>query len=292
MSGEMVVASQIGGQEFALLKVNPAEIIEIIRENPGGDGLTARDLDRVKIPSGGGAAWELPSLEGGEVAKEFVGVVLLHKNARVFWKQGMEETGGNTPPDCASDDGEHGVGDPGGDCIKCPFAQFGSDIRGGKGQACKQLKQVFVIRPSNIIPLMLSLPPTSLGEAKKYFLRLANVGRHYSSVLTKFSLSKEKNGDGIEYSKVVMSKVADLSGEQTAAFRSIAQTMKPWLEKVKATEEDYVAGEAAPATPAESAPAAAPLDGQTYDTPTQPPAADAPAPAEQAPAVPTDTIPV
>ena len=94
MSGEMVVASQIGGQEFALLKVNPAEIIEIIRENTGGDGLTARDLDRVKIPSGGGAAWELPSLEGGEVAKEFVGVVLLHKNARVFWKQGMEETGG------------------------------------------------------------------------------------------------------------------------------------------------------------------------------------------------------
>lgn len=112
---------------------------------------------------------------------------------------------------------------------------------------------MFVIRPGNIIPIMLALPPTSLQPAKQYFLRLANAGKHYSAVLTRFGLVEDKNGDGVKYSKVVLTKVADLTPEQAQVFRTMSDTMRPWLERVKATVDDYattVSNENASATEA------------------------------------------
>ena len=252
MGNDTTSLARIGDQEFAILKINPREITSIVRENCG-DGISALDLDRVKIPAGGTQAWTIPGLDGDEIVKEFYGVVMFHKAGRVFWEKGIEESGGNSPPDCSSDDGITGVGTPGGDCAQCPFAKFGSDARGGKGQACKQIKQVFVIRPGNIIPVMISLPPTSLRPAKQYFLRLANVGKHYTAVLTRFSLVEDKNADGIKYSKIVMAKVADLTPDQAGLFKRMSDLMRPWLSKVKVASEDY---EAAPTGQPDSEPAA------------------------------------
>ena len=68
------------------------------------DGLTV-SFDRIKIPSGGGIAFELPGEdeETPDSAKEFSGVILFHHQIRGYYRTAY--TGGNNPPDCGSMDG-------------------------------------------------------------------------------------------------------------------------------------------------------------------------------------------
>jgi len=231
----------IENREFAILKANPETLSAIIAENVGSEGLTPFDLDRIKIPSGGGIAWTLPTRNGEVPAKSFEGVIIFHKLGRAYWQEGMEESGGGSPPDCTSDDGQIGIGTPGGQCAKCPLAQFGSDPKGGRRQACKQMKQLFIMRDESLLPVVLTLPPTSLAAAKEFMLRrLAAYGRPFWSVLTRFSLEKDKNKAGIEYAKVNLEVVCDLSPEQSEFFKALKQQLEPTLRQVQITQEDYI----------------------------------------------------
>lgn len=237
----------VGNQEFAILKAEPGKLPALIKDNLGDDNLSAFDLDRIKIPAGGGTAYEVPSLDGETMEKDFAGVIIYHKGGRVYWAE--EFTGQGNPPDCASEDCITGFGNPGGECSQCPFGRFGSDPKGGKGQACKQLKQLFVMRPGDLLPVVVTLPPTSLGAARKFLLRLANNGLPFYAVLVRFSLEKTKNSNGIEYSRVVLSVAERLSPEQAERFKEIRDSLKPHLEQVSVGSDDYVTDE----EPAEAA---------------------------------------
>jgi hypothetical protein len=63
-----------------------------------------------------------------EPDNEFAVVILCHHLLLCCYK--IKYTGGNSPPDCGSFDGETGIGDPGGECKRCPLNQFGSDENG------------------------------------------------------------------------------------------------------------------------------------------------------------------
>ncbi|KKM07744.1 hypothetical protein LCGC14_1730920 [marine sediment metagenome] len=225
--------AKIGGQEFAIMMAGAEALPEILRENVGAEGLGSFDLDRVKIPSGGMQAWTIPGIEKDEIVESFTGVIIYHKLGRVYWAQGLEEGGGNSPPDCISDDCVTGIGEPGGKCSVCPFAQFGSN---GKGQACKQIKMLFVMRENALLPLCVSLPPTSLRGAKQYMLRLASNALPYYSVLTRFGLEKVNNASGIEYSKAVLSVAEKLTAEQAEQFKKISLQLRPHFDAVKVEE--------------------------------------------------------
>ncbi len=230
----------IGNQEFAILKAGIAGMKESLQENIGDEGLSPFELDRVKIPSGGMQAWTIPGIEKDEIVPQFTGVIIYHRLGRVYWAQGIDEGGGNLPPDCSSDDSVTGIGEPGGECAACPFSKFGS---AGKGQACKQVKLLFVMREKALLPIVVSLPPTSIRPAKKYMLRLASRSLTYFSVLTKFSLEKANNEAGIEYSTAVLSVAEILSAEQIKQFRAISHDLRPHLDAVRVSQDDYVVTE-------------------------------------------------
>ena len=99
------------GAMGALAIVPQGDIRAIIAENLG-DGITANDLDRVKIPSGGGLAFEVPTLEGGEMEKSIEGVIVHHQDQNAYWSSPIE-SGSHMPPDCASRDGKYGDGELG-----------------------------------------------------------------------------------------------------------------------------------------------------------------------------------
>ena len=89
------------------------------------DGLDA-SFERIKIPSARSTVYEVPGEDPSEseAVKEFSAVILYHHPL-------MLTTRRNTPaatirPDCGSFDGITGEGDPGGNCKKCPYNQFGS----------------------------------------------------------------------------------------------------------------------------------------------------------------------
>ena len=226
-------------KSYAIVKAGGIESIgELIKENVGNEGITPWDLDRVKMPSGGGMSWELPTEGGMTPTVEFEGVIIHHQAARVYWESDMA-SGGGTPPNCSSNNGASGVGDPGGSCSNCPFAQFGTEAGGGRGQACKQIKRLFIMRQESLLPLMISLPPTSLSVVKKYMLRLTSYQRAYHSVITKFGLEKATSKDGIEYAKVVLTMAGPLSPEDSAIMKGLSESLKPYLESLQVSDEEY-----------------------------------------------------
>jgi len=97
--------------------------------------------------------------------KELSGIIIAWRDTRAYWSVPMEESDGNMPPDCYSLDARTGEGEPGGNCHKCPNAEFGSGSK-GEGQACKLVRQLFLVREDNLLPEIVHLPPSSLKPAR------------------------------------------------------------------------------------------------------------------------------
>jgi len=214
---------------FVVFQTAIAEIREAVTANLGDRGMSASDFERIKIPAGGGTAWTLQSLDGEEMVKELSGIIVAWRDTRAYWSVPMEQSEGNMPPDCYSMDARTGIGKPGGDCHACPFAEFGSDPK-GDGQACKQVRQLFLVRQENLLPEIVSLPATSLKPARQYFMRLASKAVPCYSLITRIGLEKTKNTQGIVYARAVFASGGRLSPEQATRVKEYAAMMQPFLE--------------------------------------------------------------
>lgn len=213
---------------FDLIPMN-VDLKEIISEEM--DGLGAVPFDVIKIPAGGGLAFELPgeSEDTPITAPELVGIIVDHHPINAMW--GTSYNGSNNPPDCSSFDGKVGISALDGEirqCASCPFNQFGSDPNGGKGKACKNMHRIYVLMSGQVIPMLLILPPSSIAAWRSYLgKKIVIKGKRPWMVLTKITLKKEKNEGGITYSQAVFSKVADLTPAE-------CETIRPMIEGFKA----------------------------------------------------------
>lgn len=229
---------------YAIMETDPKEVAEIIKTNTGGQ-LTEFDLDRIKVPSGGAIQFVVPSLTGDEYVKEIECVIVHMTKPRGYWKVGFDESGGGTPPDCSSPDGVAGQGTPGGSCVECPLAQFGSDSK-GRGQACKQMNCLYILRKDDILPTIVVAPPTSLAGVRKYMLRLANKRAPFYGVLTKLTLKENKNADGIKYAEIVCTAAGAVSAEQIAKLKVFNSFMASTVQTLQLDSGDFHAtGESA-----------------------------------------------
>lgn len=193
------------------------------------DGLSL-SFDRIKIPSAGSTVFEVPGDNSDEpdALKEFSAVIIHHHPLFAFYKD--KYTGGNNPPDCGSLDGVYGVGDPGGNCVKCPNNQFDSGENGSK--ACKNRRRVYVLREGEIFPIILSLPTGSLKEFSRYIKRLLGKGLKSCSVVTRFSLKKAVNSGGIAYSQAQFSIERKLTSEEAALINTLSEQVKVYSSRV------------------------------------------------------------
>jgi hypothetical protein len=64
------------------------------------------------------------------------------------------------------------------------------------------------------MPVMVSCPPSSLGNIKKYMLRLTNAGVPYYKVETEITLVKAQNQEGTAYSELEFGMKGKISPEQ------------------------------------------------------------------------------
>lgn len=239
-------------------------VAEVLQDNFGDDGFSPTDLDRLTVPSGGGTAWDIPDEDPERVVS---GVVIHKQQTRSFWfKKRGEDGEEDGPPNCYSADGKVGVGvfgpgsdaNPNGLCAECPMNVFGSsDTGSGNGKACKEQMQVFLLQPEMVLPIQVSLPPTSLKNWKKYMTRLASRGKSYMSVITALSLEVTKGG-GQTYSVVVPNKVGELEPAEAAAARAYGATIKGFLEQAAAARAQQTQAEQETAQKGGADPADAP----------------------------------
>lgn len=227
--------------EYTALTIRGDELRQVLADNLGPRGIRPLDLDRVRVPAGGGLTWLVPSLSGDEEAKAIEGIVIYWKEPRAYWQTGLDQGGGGTPPDCSSDDGIIGVGTPGGYCASCPSAEWGSSPKGARGQACKQMRFIFLIRPDDMLPLLLVAPPTSIKAISKYFLRLVGKGYPHYGVVSRFTLERAQNATGIAYSRITASLMPNgiLDEPTRAAVKAYADAIIPALRFVSVAPDDY-----------------------------------------------------
>lgn len=241
--GKNEVATTNGNFDLVTLE---GALAEAIAEEM--DGLGTVPFDRVKIPSGGGLAFEIPGEDEDDTisATELVGVILYHHPVNAYWKEKF--AGGNEQPDCSSYDGKTGTDRETGECkncADCPYNQFGSD---GAGKACKNVHRVYMLREGNPVPLILSLPPTSLKYMRDYISkRILLKGMRCYQAVTKITLKKEKNSGGITYSRAAFAFVQKLTPEQVAAAAAMANTIKQTDRNIDVSDDYNTAPANAPA---------------------------------------------
>ena len=229
MESKELIKTDTAISPFVIFNTPISDIKDAVVANLGDSGMTASDFERIKIPAGGSTAWTLQGLDGEEMVKELTGIIVAWRDTRAYWSVPMEQSEGNMPPDCYSLDARTGIGKPGGDCLKCPFAQFGSNPR-GEGQACKLVRQLFFLREDNLLPEIVNLPPSSIKPARQYFMRLASKAVPCYSLITKIGLEKTKNAQGIVYSRATFTSGGRLTPEQAARVKEYAAMLQPFLE--------------------------------------------------------------
>ena len=173
-------------------------------------------LDRVKIPSGGMTAFEVPTGDGETTEL----VILMSHPANAYYREAYK--GGSNPPDCGSFDGI--TGSSGQSCKTCPYNVFGSGE--GKAKACKNRRMMYLLRENELFPLILNLPTGSLRSFTKYVQSLLSRGKRPHQVVTKISLRKAKNGDSPEFSQAVFKCVRALDAAEQSNIDAMIEQVR------------------------------------------------------------------
>lgn len=203
--------------------------LEILRANMPTITMNPWDIDRVKVPAGGGMTLEIPDLdEGVKAVKSLEGIILHFASPRSYWAHGLDDDEGEGagPPDCSSANGIIGRGDPGGECATCPMNDWGTAMK-GSGKACKEKRMLFLLQPSAYLPLLIQVPTMSIKNLNQYMMRLASTGTLYHNVVTGLALEKSlQRGGGNTYSKMVFRLVRRLGDAEIEAVRELAAQFK------------------------------------------------------------------
>ena len=190
-------------------------------------------FDRVKLPAGGGTAFELPSAESddSEMVKDITGVIVYNHPAFAYYHN--KYSGGNNPPDCGSFDGVNGIGNPGGNCADCPYNKFGSGD--GQSKLCKNKRMLYILREGELFPITLSLPTGSLKSFTNYVKSQLSRGRKLNQAVTKITLKKATNASGIVFTQAVFAFVRMLTVEERTAVAGGTETVKAYAANLTPT---------------------------------------------------------
>ena len=212
---------------YAALK---GSTLDLIRENLKDQPLTYQMFDVVKSPSGGSTVFTVPGLAGDEAEKELTGIILDYTTPRAYWDTPDPVEG--TPPTCLSHNSL--VSEDGKACAHCPFNDYGSKDGETGAKACKESVLLFLLRPGNVLPLLVRVPVTSKGLFLKYAARLTSTLTPLNGVVTRITLQKATSRGGKPYALFHFEAVSALDQEEAAQAKAFA---RQFMEIVSTTQQ-------------------------------------------------------
>jgi len=226
-----------------IAKIEKSFILPILSESESEDmseemeGLEI-NFDRVKIPSGGSTAFEVPGddPESPDIEKAITGVIVDKHAVNAYWVSSFD--GNNVAPDCSSMDGKVGTGNPGCYCKDCEFNQYGSG-ENGKGKACKNMFRIYILRSGEMFPILITLSPASLRPFSDYMAkRILTKGHKSYGVLTKITLKKALSSGGITYSQAQFTLLETLTPDEIIKMKYFSENIKKISRKFEINEAD------------------------------------------------------
>lgn len=231
-SAEVVPGTALAPTSSDYLALN-SNALDIIRENLKNQPLSFDFFDVVKSPSGGSTVFSVPGLAGDEAAKELTGIILDYTTPRAYWDTPDPVEG--TPPTCLSQNSI--ISQDGKACARCPYNDFGSKDGDSNAKACKESVLIFLLRPNNIIPLLVRVPVTSKPRFLKYSTRLLSSLTPISSVVTKITLEKATSKGGKPYALFNFEAVDTLSPEEAVQAKKFSQQFMAYVESANLEPE-------------------------------------------------------
>jgi hypothetical protein len=186
--------------------------MDIINENLKNQPLSYRMFDIIKSPTGGATAFTVAGLSGDEIQKELTGIILDYTTPRAYWETANPVEG--TPPTCYSSDSL--VSFEGKSCSNCAYNEFGSKEGDSPGKACKEGVVLYLLRPDNIMPIIVRIPTSSKFIFQRYMTRLIGCLIPLYGVVTKIKLEKATSKTGQAYAQFNFEAVKILSPEEAA----------------------------------------------------------------------------
>ena len=226
-----------------------AELKDEMEDLDPESGITCR---QIKVPSGGGIAYEVQGEEEGDAdpMKEILGVIVFTHRLSGYWPGsfGSAKDAKDKIPVCSSMDGKTAVWTETGEvrtCETCPYNQYGTgtDDKGNpsKGKACKNMRRIYMMMDGDPNFYLLTVPPTSIKDINKQLARILASGIPYTGMVVSFTLEKVKNSGGIAYSKVQVKKSGILPKAAAEAVKALHQELKAQYKNTAVTSEDYTA---------------------------------------------------
>lgn len=196
------------------------------------------NFDRVKIPSGGSTAFEVPGddPESPDIEKAITGVIVDKHAVNAYWVNSFD--GNNVAPDCSSMDGKVGTGNPGAYCKNCEYNQYGSG-ENGKGKACKNMFRIYILRSGEMFPILITLSPASLRPFSDYMAkRILTKGHKSYGVITKVTLKKALSSGGITYSQAQFTLLEALKPDEIKTMKAFSENVKTISRKFEINSAD------------------------------------------------------
>ena len=192
------------------------------------------NFPRVKMPSGGGLVFEVPTADPAkpEIVEKLRGIILYHHPKNAYWPNGLDEDE-SVPPECSSLDGKLGVGDPGTYCVDCPHNQWGSG-KDGIGKACKNGFDLYLLRSGEAMPLLITIPPTSIKPFASFVTSFTSRMRGTYGSIVEIGLSKAKSVGGIAYSMATFNLVEDFRGPELKSVIDYARNIRSQIKDMNA----------------------------------------------------------
>lgn len=203
--------------------------LDIVKANLKNQPLSVQLFDIVKAPSGGSTVFSVPGLAGDEAEKELTGIILDYTTPRAYWDSADPVEG--TPPACMSQNSI--TSQDGKVCAHCPYNDFGSKDGESNAKACKESVLLFLLRPDNVLPLLVRIPVSSKTRFLKYSTRLLSTLTPINGVVTKISLEKATNKTGKPYASYHFEAVSVLAPEEAAQAKAFAEQ---FMETVNAAD--------------------------------------------------------
>ncbi len=148
---------------------------------------------------------------------------------RAYWETPDPVEG--TPPVCYSSNSI--VSHDGKSCAQCPFNDFGSRSGDSNAKACKESVTLFLLRPNNIMPIIVRVPVSSKLRFQRYVTRLIGRMIPLSSVVTRITLEKTTNRMGQPYSLFNFEAIEKLNEKESAHAKEYSQK---FMELVNSSE--------------------------------------------------------
>lgn len=247
--------------EIAALNTESRQVKALIYNIQQAGGVTEADIRRVKNPSGGGIMLEIDNGKGKdpECVRDLVGVPILIASRRQLW--GDKNLGSGDRPVCSSTDMIHGVkrrddktnavdiseqilqiAVPGGTeglCAGCHFDQWDTAVNqkgeAGRGKRCQETRVIYFLRKGDILPIKVTIPPSSLGNFRKAIKALPD---RLDQCVVRLWITKDKNEEGVDFGLYNLEPVGTLDDDAVERLNAYRQLFAKVIENATAERTD------------------------------------------------------